>query len=311
MSGMRRGGERWLARLRRWTTRVRRAAPALDLLWELGYRFRQRNGTVLAGHLAYRFFIWLAPMSLILVAGLGFSAGPLDLVQYATEFDVSREASEDAVDQARAGRIQLLAIGIPVLAIASWGLIRGMHYAFAQAWALRITPRKRIVTQVGITMVSGFAVVILYFILALVQRQGPLFAVLGAAGSLLLTGFALWLVCWVMPRGTNRRLDLVPGAALGALGFAGLHVFGALYLPARIASSTELYGAIGVAVGLLFYIVLHAYLLVGTAFVNSVWSDRREIIAGRPWVIDPEALPGWLQPAVRWIPRRAGPGERP
>ena len=44
--------------------------PALDLGWELGRRYRRLNGSVLAGHLTYRFFLWLAPLFLLLIASV-------------------------------------------------------------------------------------------------------------------------------------------------------------------------------------------------------------------------------------------------
>jgi len=302
-----------IERLERWTTAWRRAIPALDLLWEFASRFRRRNGTVLVGHLAYRFFIWLAPLTLVVVGGLGLvAANNVDLIGYATEFGVSVAAADDAAAQAKSGRVQALVIGIPALAIATWSLIRGVHYAFAQAWGLEITPRKGVLPQIGFTIVSALLILLLYLAIGVVQRQGPVLAMLGAAGFVAVTAALLWAISWVMPRGTDNWLDLVPGPALGAIGSAGVHAFIALYLPARISGASAVYGAIGVAIAILFYLFLLAYLLVGTAFINTVWADRAAIIAGRPWVVDPEGVPRWLQPSARWLAGRHSPSvDRP
>jgi len=266
----------------------------------------------MAGFLAYRFFIWLAPLTLVIIGGLGLAtAEQVDVIQYATEFGVSEEDAEATAEQAQSGRLAALVIGLPALAIATWSLIRGVHYAFAQAWGIEITSRKRLVRQVGLTIVSALLLLALYVAISALQRQGPLLTVLGTASSVVMTAAVLWAICWVMPRRTDSWLDLVPGSILGALGVAGLQVFIAVYLPARIASASALYGAFGVALAVLFYMFLLAYLLVGTALVNNVWTDRAEIIAGRSWVLDADAVPRWLQPTARWVSKRQSPASDP
>lgn len=291
---------------------IRQAAPAVDLVWEFARRFRERNGVVLVGYLAYRLFIWFVPLMLVLVAAIGFSsAANLDMVRYATEYGFSDEAARDGVSQARGGRIAALLAGLLALAWATWGLIRGIHYAFAQVWAIKIAPRQKVLRGVGLVMVAALFVAALLAAVAGLQRQGPVFALLGTAGTLVLAGVSLWAVCWLMPRRTDNWLDLVPGAALGAIGVAALQAVIAIYLPARIASSSALYGGIGVALGLLFYMFLISYLLVGTAFFNSVWADRKQIISGRPWILDPMALPAWIRRPARWAHGRQGSGTEP
>ena len=301
MADLRGAGRAVVERLRAALDAAREAVPALDLVWEFALRFRRRNGTVLAGYIAYRLFVWLVPMLLVLVAGVGFSnATILDLVRYATQYEVSSETARDAVEQAARGRVAALAIGLGALAWTTLGLVRGVHYAFAQAWGMKISPRKHLLRDVGYFLLAATALVLLLLAIGALQRQGPVFALLGSTGSIVLVGASLLGVCLTMPRRTTRLVDLVPGVVAGTVGVAALQVFAAVYLPDRIARSSALYGGVGVALGLLFYLFLIAYLLVGMAFVNSVWTDRAEIIAGRPWVLDPDGVPRWLQRPARW-----------
>jgi uncharacterized BrkB/YihY/UPF0761 family membrane protein len=276
--------ERLVARINALVQRATRLVPGLDLGWEFLHRFRARNGTVLVGHLAYRMFVWLAPLMFVLAAGLGFSASTFDIVGYATEFGVSAETAQDAVEQAEQSRITALAIGIPALIFASWSLIHGTHYAYSQAWGIDIKSRKGVVGQAAIVTFAVLAIGVLVAIISAVQRQGPILAAVGWVGAFALTTVSLWLISRLMPRGTDRWRDLLPGPLFGALGMSLLHVFGSVYLPARIQSASVLYGAIGVALAVLFYVFLIAYLLILTPFINSVWVDREEILAGRPWV---------------------------
>lgn len=302
----------WIERLQIAESKVRRAVPAVDLIWAFAHRFRRNNGAVLAGYLAYRLFVWFAPLALLMVATIGFSeTANLDVVRYATEYGVSSATAGDAAEQASRGRFAALVVGLVTLAWATLGLIRGVHYAFAQAWGMEITPRKRLTRQVGYLMVSAFLFFVLFAAVGALQQQGPLFTLVGTAGSVVLVAASLWTVCWTMPRRTRRWLDLVPGVVAGTLGTAAVQAFVAIYLPQKISGASELYGSLGVALGLLFYMFLLGYLLVGTAFFNSVWTDRAEIIAGRPWVLDPDALPRWVQRPARWVSRREGPAAPP
>lgn len=304
-SSARRRVERLIAQLDSWTTGMRRALPALDLGWELASRYRSRNGTVLVGHLAYRLFVWLAPLMLVLAAVLGFAASDsFNLIRYASDVGISADAATSAANQAERSRVTALVVGLPALAWATMGLIRGVHYSYAQAWDVELRRRKGLIREVGIAVVAMLALGAIYAVIGAVQRHGPVFALTGWAGSSAVTAVALFLLCWTMPRRTDRWLELVPGPVLAALALSAIHVFVALYLPARIQDSSSLYGAIGFAISVLFYMFLVAYVLVFVALVNSVWVDRREILAGRPWVVDPSALPAWTR---RWTDRGSRP----
>ena len=81
--------------------RARGAFPVVDLVVELGQRYRRVNASVLVGNLAYRGFLWLVPFTLVIVALLGFGAASvLDVVSYADELDVDTGAFQSAEDQA-------------------------------------------------------------------------------------------------------------------------------------------------------------------------------------------------------------------
>ncbi len=242
---------------------------------------------------------------------MGFStATNLDMVRFATEYGVSGTTAADAVDQAQRGRVAALAIGLAALAWTTIGLIRGVHYAFAQAWGMEITPRRGLIRHAGFFMVTAIVLVILFAAVGALQRQGPMFALLGHRR-----------LVHARRRVAVRRLldDAPPHDALARPRARGRS--SARWRPPvsrRSPRSTSrsgsrapprVYGGLGVAIAILFYMFLIGYMLVGTAFVNSVWTDRAEIIAGRPWVLDPDGLPRWLRRPARWASR--APGSRP
>ena len=66
----------------------RRSAPhrSVDAVFEMVERDGDVGGGIIAGALAYRLFIWLLPLALVAVAGLGFAA------------DASSDSPEEAAD---------------------------------------------------------------------------------------------------------------------------------------------------------------------------------------------------------------------
>ena len=90
------------------------------------------------------------------------------------------------------------------------------------------------------------------------------------AGSLLV-GVAAWLATPYVLLG--RRLawrELLPGAALAALGMTALMGFSLVYLPHSLSASAKQFGTIGIAFALLSWLVLAGFVLVGSAAGGAV-----------------------------------------
>jgi uncharacterized BrkB/YihY/UPF0761 family membrane protein len=277
--------------------------PALDLVWELGRRYRRLNGSVLAGHLTYRFFLWLAPFFLLLIATFGFGARDAfwlgDLVSNA---GVDETFGQSVADQASSGRLYALWIGLFGLVVATYGLLVAMHYVFAQAWEVDIAPRRGIVAAVGKFMVSTAVVLVILLLITAAREHGPLLRAGAAAVSFVVYTVIALAIAWVLPRRPSSLLGLLPGSLLVAAGILVLHLFAQYYLPYRIADSSQVYGTLGVVFAVLFYLWCIASLIVLSALVNSVWHDRADILAGRPMIADPDRLP----PRLRRLGERAG-----
>ena len=285
---------------------LRHAVPVLDLCWVFAERFRRLNGSVLAGNIAYRLFVWLAPFVLVLTGLLGAQAtAELDLTRFASDLGVSDASASSFADGAETSFATALAVGIPALALATLSLIRGCHFAYAQVWEIEIEPRKAILVSAGRTLIGAVVLFVVYLALAAIQRSGLLLAVGGWLASLALTSAVLLGLVWVLPRRTSRVSDLWPGPVLGALALSGIEVFGAVYLPRATQGASQAYGAFGLAIALLFVQFLMAFVFIGMAFVNSVWTDRREIIGGRSWVVDPEVVPRLARRPARWAANKS------
>src|SRR5918993_1179064 len=153
--------------------KARTTSSAVEALWSFGSNDRLLGGSLLAGALAYRLFLWVLPLALVMAAGLGFIgaadreapeelAGDLGLTAYVSS------SVADAADQARGGRWALLVIGLVALAISSAAGAKTVRAIHARAWGMPLSAAKGSATAVagvvgfsvlgvGVTVLGGWA----------------------------------------------------------------------------------------------------------------------------------------------------------
>lgn len=301
---------RWKARFkqirRRWTAasdKARSIVPALDLLWRFGSQYRRLNGSVLVGHLTYRFFLWFAPFLLVLVALLGYGAATrLSVAKYLDEAGLDEAFTTSVSEQAHASRLYLLVFGSFALLYATWGLLRAMHYVYAQVWEVEIRPPRGITRAIGFLLLGAVVATLLAMVVSWLREGGLLMRLGGSTTALVVLVAIVLLLSRSLPRRSDSLFDLLPGAILAGVGLFLMQLVAQLWLPAKIQSSSDLYGSLGAVFATLLYLWLIATTLVGSAFVNAVWTDRHAVLAGRPLLADPDQLPEWMRgPARRLI----------
>jgi len=87
---------------------------------------------------------------------------------------------------------------------------------------------------------------------------------------------AFWLVASQrLPHRAVGWLELVPGAVLVAIGVQGLHLFTTLFLGPKLTSATELYGALGIATTILFWLYIVGRLVIAGATLNASLHEQR------------------------------------
>src|SRR4029450_7566641 len=85
------------------------------------------------------------------------------------------------------------------------------------------------------------------------------------------------LFLWMFVALTNVSLPWrthLPGALLGGAGLEVLKVVGSVYVPHAVASSSALYGSLGVVFAILAWLALSARLIVYAAALNVVRYER-------------------------------------
>lgn len=257
----------------------RRRHRSIDVVFEMAERDAEVGGGIMAGALAYRLFIWLLPVALVAVAGLGFAA------------DASSESPEEAAQSlgleglisssiANAAnspnRWYALLIGIPVLVWATRSVLRVLIGAHRLVWAddRSTAPKPKLIPSLGLLgalMCFGLVSALASAVRAWSTGPGVL------ATALALVPYAsLWLLVTVrLPHRDAPWTALLPGAVVFAVGLELLHAVVTYVITPWALAKQGTYGALGVAAALLVGLFLISRLMVVAAVVNATLWERR------------------------------------
>jgi membrane protein len=264
---------RWRALLARWQW----LAVAADVQG----RFNEVHGGYLASAVTLAAFLSLFPLLLVAVAVIGFfSSGHPDLNGEIVELlalppegdaaDAVRNALQTAEQSRRAASV----VGIAGLLWSGLGLVAALQYAYNSVW--QVTGRGIRDKAFGLLWLAGAGVVFAtsFALTALVQFLPRFLAPLNLVGALLVgTAMFLWAAKALPNRDVGWRA-LVPGAVLGAVGFEVLKLLGSVYVPRAVASSSALYGSIGVVFAILAWLFFFGRVVVYAATLNVVLWER-------------------------------------
>ena len=265
-------------RAREYAEDARKRSPAVDFVWNVADRDRRHLGPLLSGALAFRFFLWLLPFTLLLVGALGavtavVGEAPEDLSDelglQGTLADLVRDSAEQS------GWWLALTIGLFGTAYAGIAAVRALRISHAAAWGIR--PERAgnpLKLSLWFFLIVGGLLIISTLSTFLRERSG----LIGSLVTIVGVGVAYFLI-WLhvsakLPHGGVARRALVPGAALVAVGAQCLHLFTVYYLTDRAERATSVYGAIGVALTLLLWLYIIARLVVGAAVLNAELAQR-------------------------------------
>jgi membrane protein len=254
--------------------------PVIGAVLTIQKRYSELKANNLAAAVAFQTFLSLFPLLLVIVATVGFFAskdstvGARIIGNLGLQGDAARTVNE-AINTASKNPSATAPLGLLGLLWSGLGLVNALQYSMDQVW--QVQERGIRDKMFGLLWLVGAAV--LFIAAAAVTTVlnwlpgfiTPLGVVVG-----LLVNFALWL--WSFKVLPNRKLPLralLPGALLGALGMEALKFVGAFYLPRTIASSSALYGSIGVVFAVLAWLLVFSRLVLYATVLNVVrWEQR-------------------------------------
>jgi len=244
-------------------------------------RYGELNGNFMASAVTLSSFISIFPLLLFATAILGFvAADNPDLAgSVVRELGLTGDAAaavKNTISAAEGSRRTASLIGVVGLLWSGLGLVAALQYAINTSW--QVTGHGWKDKLKGLAWLGGASVLFMgSFALSAVLNLDdlprglwPLNICVGLALNL-----ALWL--WTMKALSNRDVgwkSLLPGAAVGAIGFEVLKLVGSIYVPRLVASSSALYGSLGVVFALLAWLLFFGRLIVYSAVVNVVrWEE--------------------------------------
>ena len=268
-------------------------------------RFGEVHGTSLASAITLTAFLSLFPLLLALIGVVGFfSHNAADLPgEVIARLGLTGEAAtavESAIDAAEHSRRAASVVGIAGLLWSGLGLVATLQFAFDSVW--QVAGRGVKERLYGFAWLVGAALLFAASAAAMAVVRilpGPAWP-FALAGNVVVD-VALWL--WTFKALTNRDVGwrpLLPGAILGAVGLEALKVVGGIYVPQAIASSSALYGSIGVVFAILAWLLFFGRLVVYAAVVNVVrWEETHGTVTAE---IEVPKVPG----EVATVATRAG-----
>ncbi len=241
-------------------------------------RHGEVNGNYLAGAITLAGFVALFPLLLVGIAVLGFfSHHSTDLAgRVVSELGLTGDAADlmrSTIDTAEHSRRAASVLGLAGLLWTGLGLVGAMQYGLNSVWQVKGRGWRDKLTGLGwlagaaVLFVVSFAVTA---VIGVVPWLAPASLAVGLAVDV-----GLWL--WTMKVLPNRDVGwkaLLPGAVGGAIGLELLKAVGSIYVPKVVASSSAVYGSLGVVFAVLAWLLFFGRLVVYAALLNVVrWEE--------------------------------------
>ena len=271
----------WVERTRILRTRME-AARARHSSVELGFTVIERDsaigGGLLAGALAYRLFVLLLPLALLLVSGVGLYADAADKSTNEVAADAGLHgviAAEVASSASGSARWLVFILMVPVALYAIAKLYRAVAVTHAIVW--HGSGRRVRTTRRGVGLLAAAVLLNLAAaeIVGWIRRHSQLGGLTALLVYLVLVGGAWLVVSLELPRREVRWTSLLPGSLLVGVGLLFVNVFNVYVTTRLVEGRADTYGALGIAAALLFSLVLVGRLIVLSAELNASLDELR------------------------------------
>jgi uncharacterized BrkB/YihY/UPF0761 family membrane protein len=252
---------------------------SVDAAFEIADRDAEVGGTIIAGALAYRLFIWILPLALVFVAGFGVAASQAnESSQHAARsLGLAGIVSGSVAGAANStARWYALLIGIPILLWATRSLLRTLIVIHRLCWtdvrhaAPKATP-KGTLRLLGLLLCFLAVSAAANYVRSKLPGPGLIVTI-----ALILPYGGLWLlVSMRLPRRDATWIALLPGALLFAVGLEIVGAVVAFFIVPEAETKQGTYGSLGLAAALLLGLFFLSRLVVATAVLNATLWERR------------------------------------
>jgi len=255
--------------------------PAVRALVHSFEQEHRSGAGLLAGGLAYRFFLWLVQFGLVVAAVASFwvRESPASLRDAAKGFGlggVAANSATSAVEDGARARWYLLGAGLLLMLWAGIAAVRALRVAAVIAWRLdreRLRRPLRSSAAFSAVAILGLAV----SVLASWARHslGGFGLLVTLSDAFAYAAVSLFAFAHLPHPAEAHWRTFLPGALLAGAGLTAVHLFLAYYLAERLERTPSLYGALGASTVVLLTLYLIARLLMSAMFHNVTLDLRR------------------------------------
>ncbi len=263
---------------------MRRKHASVRIAFRAYDRDRRSAGSLLAGGMAYRLFIWLVPAALVLASLVGLVANlspdnPEDLAKTVGLPAALAATVARAAEDAGGASIALLLVGLWALGWSGRAVVKAARLLAGVAWQIepgRLTHSLRVSAAF-----SGIMFGLLASPLLLRPLYGGAFVldlIVWIATPIAITPLFVWIFLWLPHPDGLRWIAFIPGAALLAIGLQLMRIATSIYFAGRLERVTDLYGAIGLATVFMVWLFLIGRLIVAAMALNAErWRATRAL----------------------------------
>ena len=253
--------------------------PWLGTLLAVQQRFSDLQGGSAASAITLTVFLSLFPLILVVIAVVGFMSGSnhrlaADIVHDLGLTGQAAKTMQQTIDTARHSAKAASVIGLLGLAWSGLSVIAALQQGINLAWQSSGQGFKT--KLLGVPWLVGAAVLFFgsFALSSLLAFLPGWFAPLNVVISLAVDlGLFLWTF-WLLGTVKVGVKAVLPGAIAAALGFEVLKIVGSVYVPKLVASSSALYGSLGIVFAILAWLLFFGRLLVYSSVFNVVLYER-------------------------------------
>jgi uncharacterized BrkB/YihY/UPF0761 family membrane protein len=254
---------------------------SVDIAFTAYEHDRDAGGSLLAGAIAYRMFLWILPLALVFVGGLGFlstesSDDPGKAVRDLGITTIPAQSVNQAARSSSRGWWVVVVVGVVLLYMASVALVKALWVAHALVWRMpgtRIRSKPRLA---GIFLLACAAIAAATSLAAVIRNASSTNGLVAMLADVVVYGAVWWGLSTQFPHQDAPWTALIPGAIVFGVGVQVLHLVSVYYLSARLSSASLLYGALGASAALLLGLYFIGRLMMFSAQVNeAVWVALR------------------------------------
>jgi uncharacterized BrkB/YihY/UPF0761 family membrane protein len=237
------------------------------------------GAAVLAAALAFRVFLFQVPYVCVFVIAAAYFTDWTghDATAYFHGRGITHLTAQSVSNAASLSgwaRFTAFILALYALFLGARAFVKVVNIVHALVWGV---PRARVqrATRAAFTFIAVVTILVALSLAIAELRQRLALGGIVALVLYTVAPFLLWwFVSWRLPHRPCPPIALAPGAALFALGVEILQLVTVVWFPHYLASKSEVYGAIGIAIVLLLWAYLVGRIITLAAVLNAALWNR-------------------------------------